>query len=76
MGRAKQTNGKEGLDKFRRYRESKHHKGMRLLRVWVPDPRRPEFAEEAARQAARLRGAADERDALAFIEAVFVWPPP
>ncbi len=76
MGRAKQTNGEEGLNKFRRYRQSKHHKGMRLLRVWVPDPRRPEFAEEAARQAARLRGGADERDALAFIEAAFVWPQP
>jgi hypothetical protein len=76
MGRAKQTSGKDALDKFKRYRQSKHHRGMRLLRVWVPDPRRPEFAEEAARQAARLRGATDEREALAFIEAAFEWPQP
>ena len=67
---------KDGLDKFKRYRETKRHKGMRLLRIWAPDPRRPEFAEEAARQAAQLRGQADEGEALAFIEAAFEWPQP
>ncbi len=75
MGRAKQTN-EDGLDKFKRYRKSKHHQGMRLLRVWIPDPRRPEFAQEEVRQAARLRGAPDEQEALGFIEAAFEWPQP
>ena len=75
MGRSNQTTD-DGLDKFKRYRETKRHKGMRLLRVWVPDPRRPEFAEEAARQAALLHGQPDEREALSFIEAAFEWPQP
>jgi hypothetical protein len=76
MTRTKRTTTEDGRDKFKRYRETKRHRGMRLLRVWVPDPRRPEFAEEAARQAARLRGQPDEQEALAFIEAAFEWPQP
>jgi hypothetical protein len=47
---------------------------MKLLRVWVPDPTRPEFAKEAARQAALLRGRPEEKEALDFIEAAFKWP--
>jgi hypothetical protein len=43
---------------------------MKLLRIWVPDPKAPGFAEEARRQAALLRGAPEERAALDFIEAV------
>jgi Protein of unknown function (DUF3018) len=40
-----------------RYRAQKRRQGMRLLRIWVPDPRAPGFREEARRQAALLRGA-------------------
>ena len=42
---------------------------MKLLRVWVPDPRAPAFREEARRQATLLRSAPEELDALDFIEA-------
>jgi hypothetical protein len=42
---------------------------MKLLRVWVPDPRAPGFHEEAQRQALLLRNAPEEREALDFIEA-------
>lgn len=56
------------LNKFQRYRQSYRAKGMRLLRVWVPDVTAPDFALEAARQAALLRGAPEETNALAFIE--------
>lgn len=59
--------GTDGLDKFRRYRATRHARGMRLLRVWVPDPRAPGFREEAQRQAQLLRGAPEEHEALAFI---------
>ena len=47
---------------------------MKLLRIWVPDTKRPEFAAEAARQAKLLRGRPEEAEALAFIEAAFAWP--
>ena len=70
------TKAPDGPNKFQRYRDSKRAKGMRLLRVWVPDPRRPEFAKEAERQAKLLRGRKEEREALDFIEAAFDWPEP
>lgn len=59
----------DGSNKFQRYRANKHRQGMKLLRVWVPDPTAPDFAAEARRQAALLCGAPEEREALDFIEA-------
>jgi Protein of unknown function (DUF3018) len=73
MPRAKPA-PKDGLTKFQRFRRVRIDKGMKLLRVWVPDPTRPEFAQEAARQARLLRGRPEEGEALAFIEAAFPWP--
>ena len=60
----------DGLDKFRRLRADRKARGMKLLRIWVHDPKAPGFAEEARRQAALLRGAPEELEALDFIEAV------
>jgi hypothetical protein len=59
----------DGLDKFQRYRANRQASGMKLLRIWVPNPKAPGFREEAERQAKRLRGAPEERDALDFIDA-------
>jgi hypothetical protein len=59
----------DGLDKFQRYRAARRARGMKLLRVWVPDPLAPGFREEAHRQAQVLRGAPEEGEALDFIEA-------
>ncbi len=59
----------DGLDKFQRYRTTQRSRGMKLLRVWVPDPRAPGFQEEAHRQALLLRGAPEESEAPDFIEA-------
>jgi hypothetical protein len=64
----------DGLTKFQRYRRTQKSRGMKLLRVWVPDPKSPEFATEAARQAKLLRGRAEEKEALDFIESAFAWP--
>lgn len=60
----------DGFDKFQRYRASRQARGMKLLRLWVPDPSAPGFAVEAKRQAALLRDAPEEREALDFIIAV------
>ena len=72
MPKAKKTD--DGLTKFKRYRQHQQHKGMKLLRVWVPDPRLPEFASEARRQGELLSGAPEEAEALLFIESAFEWP--
>ena len=61
----------DGLSKFQRFRRSQARKGMKLLRIWVPDPSSPEFAAEAERQAKLLRGRPEEEDAIRFAEAVF-----
>ena len=66
----------DGLTKTQRYRKAQQHRGMKLLRVWVPDPHHPEFAKEAARQAELLRGRPEEAEALTFIDAAVVWPEP
>jgi hypothetical protein len=59
----------DGRTKFQRYRDSRKKNGMKLVRIWVPDPKAPGFAEEAERQAKLLRGAPEELEAADFIEA-------
>jgi hypothetical protein len=59
-------------DKFERYRANRRAPGMKLLRLRVPDPHAPGFREEAQRQTLLLRGAAEEAEALDFIEAAAV----
>lgn len=61
--------GNDGQDKFQRYRANRRASGMKLLRIWVPDPRAPGFRQEVERQARLLRNAPEERDALDFIDA-------
>lgn len=65
----------DGLTKFQRYRRTQQRRGMKLLRVWVPDPTAPDFQSEAARQASLLRGAPEEAEALEFIERAMDWEP-
>jgi hypothetical protein len=72
MPRPKRT--EDGLTKFQRYRLQQRHRGMKQLRLWVPDPNRPEFAEEAKRQGLLLRGRPEEAQALEFIAAAIEWP--
>lgn len=73
---SRSARAEDGLDKFRRYRAVRRARGMKLLRVWVPDPHAPGFREEAERQASLLRGAPEEREALDFIEAAADWGEP
>lgn len=63
------SNPENSLNKFQRYRMRKSAKGMRLLRIWVPDPHAPGFRAEVQRQAALLHGTPEEIEALEFIEA-------
>jgi len=66
----------DGLSKFQRYRKLQGRKGMRLLRIWVPDTKRSDFAREAERQAKLLHNRPEEVEALDFIAHAFVWPEP
>jgi hypothetical protein len=62
------------VSKFQRYRRSKQLKGMRLLRLWVPDTRSAAFKREIRREMALLRRAPEQLEATRFIEAAFDWP--
>ena len=73
MPRPRRMTG-DGLSKFQRYRQNQQRKGMKLLRIWVPDPNHPEFAAEARRQGLLLRDAPEETEALEFIASTFAWP--
>jgi hypothetical protein len=59
--------------KFQRYRASKRAKGMRLLRIWVPDVRAPGFVKEAERQAKYLENKLAQIEATDFIFSSFAW---
>ncbi|WP_084721194.1 antitoxin MazE-like protein [Skermanella aerolata] len=60
-----------GNHRSRRYRVNRRSCGMKLLRVWVPDPSAPRFREEARRKANILRGCPEQEEALDFIEENF-----
>ena len=48
-------------DRVRRRRDALRSAGLRPLQIWVPDTRRPDFAEECRRQS-RLVAASDAAD--------------
>lgn len=47
--------------------------GLRPVQMWVPDTRRPGFAEECRRQSLSLREDHAERKALDFMEEIGDW---
>lgn len=57
-------------DRVRRHRDGLRAAGLRPVQIWVPDTRRPGFAEECRRQSklAAIADAAD-RDLLEFLDA-------
>ena len=57
-------------NKFARYRARKKAQGLREVRIWVPDVNAPGFWEQSVREAAILRGAPEEEETMAFIEAM------
>jgi len=48
-------------------------KGRRLLQIWVPDTRSPEFAKEARRQSRALARSPQEKEDIAFVESLSSW---
>lgn len=58
-------------NKFQRYRQRRRALGLKEVRLWIPDPAAPGFREEIARQAASLRGAAEEAEIMAFVDAAW-----
>ena len=57
-------------EKVRAYRERMRGQGMRLIHIWVPDTRTPEFAAEAHRQSLAIANSPHEKEDQAFIDAI------
>jgi hypothetical protein len=59
--------------RFQRFRARRKAEGMKELRLWVPDTKRPGFAQEIKRQLALAEGTPDDRESLEFIENAADW---
>lgn len=55
--------------RVRKRRDALRAAGLRPLQIWVPDTRRPGFAEECRRQSALVRDDPQEREIADWIEA-------
>ena len=60
-------------DKVRAYRKRMRAKGMRLVQMWLPDTRTPEFAAEARRQSLRAATSATAQMDQAWIDSISWW---
>lgn len=54
---------------MQRRRDKLRAAGLRPVQIWVPDVRRPGFAEECRRQSLMLREDLQEAEILAWLEA-------
>ncbi|HVZ70232.1 MAG TPA: antitoxin MazE family protein [Rhizomicrobium sp.] len=57
-------------DKVRAHRERMRRKGMKLIQIWVPDPKSPAFKKEARRQARLVANSPMEKEDQAFVDAI------
>ncbi|MGO9740450.1 MAG: antitoxin MazE family protein [Roseiarcus sp.] len=58
------------MSRVRKRREALRRAGLRPVQIWVPDTRRPGFAEECRRQSAMVSAAeAGDSELSAFMEA-------
>jgi hypothetical protein len=57
-------------ERVHRYRAQLRAAGLRPVQIWVPDTRRPGFAEECRRQSRLLRDDRQEGETLSWLEAV------
>ncbi|WP_153145830.1 antitoxin MazE family protein [Dechloromonas sp. H13] len=56
-------------DRVQKHRTGLRASGLRPVQIWVPDTRRPGFAEECRRQSHLLRDDALERETLEWLAA-------
>ena len=56
--------------RVQKHRQALRKAGLRPVQIWVPDTRRPGFAEECRRQSQALLGDAQEHEVLEWVERV------
>lgn len=60
----------ETARRVQRHRGQLRAAGLRPVQIWVPDTRRPGFADECRRQSRILRNDPQEAETLAWLEVV------
>jgi hypothetical protein len=60
-------------DKVRAYRKRMRAKGLRLVQMWLPDTRTPEFAAEAHRQSLRANASPFAAEDQAWVDSMSDW---
>jgi hypothetical protein len=58
----------KAAERVRKHRESLRKAGLRPIQIWVPDTRRPGFAEECRRQSELLSRDPHEKEMLEWLE--------
>ena len=67
------TPAKSSREKVRAYRARMRAKGLRLIQMWLPDTRTPEFADLAHRASVAIANSPTEQEDQAFIDSVSWW---
>jgi hypothetical protein len=61
------TTAKSSRERVRAYRERMRKRGMKVVQIWVPDPKSSYFAAQARRQSRFIAESPEEKDGQAFI---------
>ena len=70
---ARKAAPKSSREKVRSHRKRMRAKGYRLVQMWLPDTRTPEFAAEARRQSLRANRSPFAAEDQAWVEAMSDW---
>jgi hypothetical protein len=71
--KSKTAHAKSSREKVNAHRKRMQAKGLRLVQMWLPDTRSPEFAAQAHRASVAIANRAREADDQAFIDSVQWW---
>jgi hypothetical protein len=55
-------------ERVRKHRETLRARGLRPIQIWIPDTRKPGFAEEARRQCLALENDPQEREIMDWLD--------
>jgi len=70
---AKQARAKSAREKVRAYPQRMRAKGLRLVQMWLPDTRTPEFAAEAHRQSLLANASPLAAEDQAWVDSISDW---
>jgi hypothetical protein len=69
----KHSRAKPSREKVRAYRKRMRAKGLRLVQMWLPDTRTPEFAARAHQASLAIANSPTEEEDQDFIDSVQWW---